>query len=79
MDKARKVVTEDVSVSDLPEAVRGDFGPEDVVRVTLEAQSEPQAEAEVPRYIKFAGIAAHKNTTIEEAVARVRALRDEWD
>jgi hypothetical protein len=79
MDETRKVITEDVAVSELPEKVRGDFDADDVVRVTLEAKPVAATGSAEPRYLKFAGIAAYKNTSIEEAVARVRALRDEWD
>jgi hypothetical protein len=79
MDETGKVVAEDVAVSELPEKVRGDFEPDAVVGVTLEARPDAPAESAEPQYLKFAGIAAYKNTSIAEAVDRVRALRDEWD
>jgi hypothetical protein len=76
MSETKKVVTEDVAVSDLPEKVRGDFKPDDLVSVTLEQPAAP-----VPRHdaLKYAGIGAYMNTSIEEAVARVREWRDDWD
>ena len=79
MDETRKVITEDVAVSELPEKVRGDFSADEVVRVTLEQQPKLLEEGEEPAYLKFAGIGAYMNTSIEEAVARVRALRDDDD
>ena len=76
MSRTKKVVTDDVAAGELPERLRGEFEPQEVVRVTVE--EKPRVAAE-PRYKKFQGIAASRNTSIEEAVARVRALRDEWD
>jgi hypothetical protein len=76
MSEARKFTVDDVAAGELPERLRGAFGPDDLVRVTVE---EKPVVSDEPRYKKFLGIAASRNTSIDEAVARVRSLRDEWD
>lgn len=68
-----KIVIDDYPVENLPEDVRRGIAAGERVRVTVET-GDPR-----PRYLRFHGIAAHKKTTVEDAVARVRALRDEWD
>ncbi|MCB8839700.1 DUF4131 domain-containing protein [Aurantimonas sp. VKM B-3413] len=73
MTELKKIILDDYPVENLPEDMRQDFEPGERVRVTVEPYRKE------PRYLRFHGIAAHKKTTIEEAVARVRALRDEWD
>ncbi|MEX6508788.1 hypothetical protein [Jiella sp. M17.18] len=73
MNELRKIVVDDYPADNLPEDIRKDLDPGQRVRVTVEPYRQE------PRYLRFHGIAAHKKTTIEEAVARVRALRDEWD
>ncbi|MBO0905758.1 hypothetical protein [Jiella sonneratiae] len=73
MSEQTKIVVDDYPVDNLPEEVRRGIGAGERVRVTVETG------APLPRYLRFHGIAAHKKTTVEEAVARVRSLRDEWD
>ena len=73
MDEAKRVVVENYPAGKLPDDVRGDIDPAHRVRVTVE-----DADAG-PRYKRFQGAAAHRNTSVEDAVSRIRALRDEWD
>ncbi|BDA82665.1 hypothetical protein Sa4125_02070 [Aureimonas sp. SA4125] len=75
MNEARKFIVDDVAAGELPERLRGAFGADDLVRVTVE---EIPADRK-PRYLRYWGAASHLGTTTEEAVARIRALRDEWD
>ena len=64
----------------LPADLRGKIRPEALVTVTLVDEPVEPAHAEtVPKYLRYWGIAAHKNTSIEDAVTRIRKLRDEWD
>ena len=76
MSEARKFTVDDVAAGELPERLRGAFEVNDLVRVTVEEKPVVSVE---PQYKKFRGIAASRNTSIDEAVARVRSLRDEWD
>ncbi|WAJ30141.1 hypothetical protein [Antarcticirhabdus aurantiaca] len=72
MSEARHI-TLDLRPDELPsELGRGVHG-KAPVHVDV-AQSDPE-----PRFMRFRGIGAYRNTSVEEAVARVRALRDEWD
>lgn len=73
MSDVRRLTLEGQRVEDLPEEIRTGIAPSATVTVKL----EPSASQ--PRYMKYHGAAAYMNTSIEEAVARVRALRDEWD
>ena len=61
--------------------LRGDIDPTHTVRVVVEdlGLHDDTRKAVAERVLRLAGIAGHKNTSIEAAVARVRALRDEWD
>jgi hypothetical protein len=77
MSEQKRIVVEDFPVERLPEELRQGLVMGHRVRVTIE--DDPQATPKEPRYRRFRGIAADRNTSIEEAVARVRALRDEWD
>ena len=77
MSEHKRIVLEDYPAERLPEELRRGITPGHRVRVTIE--DEREASTTEPRFRRFRGIAAEKNTSIEEAVARIRTLRDEWD
>ena len=76
-----KIVVEHYPVERLPEDLREGFGRGDSVRVTVEADPPvAMTAAEVVATMKRR-LADRDNAgvTVGEAVARIRALRDEWD
>ncbi|GGD05524.1 hypothetical protein [Aureimonas glaciei] len=77
MSEATKFIIDDFPAGELPASVRRNIDPTHRVRITVEEIPE-QADKE-PRYLRYWGAASHLGTTTEEAVARIRALRDEWD
>lgn len=75
-----KIVREHYPASRLPEELRAGLPPDASVTVTVEEErmkSRPNPEA-LLSLIREAQ-ANSRGTTMEEAVARIRALRDEWD
>ena len=75
-----KIVIEHYPASKLPDEVRGSIPRDALVDVTVEESSPPLAishEELVMRTQKYWRTAP--GTTIEEAIARIRELRDEWD
>tara|TARA_R110002020_G_scaffold143866_5_gene316637 strand:- start:953 stop:1192 length:240 start_codon:yes stop_codon:yes gene_type:complete len=79
MNKINRTV-EHYPASRLPAELRGHTRPETLVTVTLlEEPEDPAPVEELPKYLRYWGIAAHKDTSIAEAVTRIRKLRDEWD
>ena len=88
-------ITRTLSVDELPEDVRSKFVSGTPVSVTFEGEMNPsttarEAEAASPlspeeierrkeAIRRLWGVGADLGTTTEEAVARIRALRDEWD
>ena len=77
MGEQKRIVTDDFPAERLPEELRRGIDPGHRVRVTVE--DEPASAGTEPRYRRFHGIAAEQGTSIDQAVERVRALRDEWD
>ena len=76
-----RVIHRELTAGELPESLRGDIDPTHRVRVVVE-EIEPEArdrKALAARILALAGICADRNTSTEQAVARVRAIRDEWD
>jgi hypothetical protein len=77
-----KIVRDRYPVSLLPEDLRLGLPPGSMVRVTLEAEGQPPAKS---MHEVLADVAAARKagtwplTTQDEAVARIRELRDEWD
>ncbi|MBP0615990.1 hypothetical protein [Jiella mangrovi] len=66
--------------SRLPADLRGNTKPDALVTVTLVEEPVDAEPAEaLPKYLRYWGIAAHKDTGVAEAVTRIRKLRDEWD
>jgi hypothetical protein len=76
-----KVVRDHYPVSLLPEDLREQVGNVKSVRVTLEPtdSSEVSLSEIIERARRLRAEGKIKPVTTEEAVARIRALRDEWD
>ena len=78
-------ITEQISPDELPPRLRDRFKPGTSVRLTVvgEAKDMPftpeEIEARKNDLLKYWGAFSHLGTTTEEAVTRIRALRDEWD
>ena len=75
-----KIVLEHYPASKLPVELRGNIAPEASVKVIVEEESQrpPMTREELLKSLADAR-AGGTDVTIEEAVARVRQLRDEWD
>jgi hypothetical protein len=76
-----KIVRENYPASKLPEELRPTASPTARVTVVIEADepSPPKSLSEVRHEIEEAKrLGKWPATTADEAVARVRALRDEW-
>ena len=74
MSQSKRIVIDDFPAEKLPAELRGDIADGHRVRVIVEDFVKDE-----PRFRRFHGIAAEKNTSVEEAVARIRSQRDEWD
>lgn len=75
-----KIVLEHYPAAKLPEELREGIEPGASVRVTVEEEArrkplDPEKLLELMR----AAQANAPGTTLDEAVARIRALRDEWE
>ncbi|PZQ11250.1 MAG: hypothetical protein DI565_18295 [Ancylobacter novellus] len=86
MDERDKIIREDYPVERLPDDLREGLGDVARVRVTVEtARKKPMTDkqkawAEIKQLIdELHRSPGFKPVTSEEAAARVRALRDEWD
>lgn len=76
-----KIVREHYPASKLPAELRAGIAPGASVRVTIEEEEEtrkPLGRAELLASLREARKHA-PGVTLEEAVARVRELRDEWE
>jgi hypothetical protein len=74
-----KIIREHYPVSKLPAELRAGIAPGASVRVTIEEETlKPLNRAELLASLREAREQA-PGVTLEEAVARVRELRDEWD
>lgn len=78
MSHAKRTVVEHATAAELPPRFRGDFEPGTQVTVIV-AEKEPLGQSKQSKYLRCWGIAADRNNGIEDAVARIRELRDEWD
>ncbi|MEN5083192.1 hypothetical protein ABE438_11965 [Bosea sp. TWI1241] len=84
-----KVVREHYPVEKLPADLRAEMEGVSTVTVTIDAEPEPQAgedrrgKASWPELLErlrtLRASGEIEPVTSEEAVARIRALRDEWD
>lgn len=79
MGEMNKIVRQHYPVSQLPADLRAQFAEDTSVTITIEEEiRKPLTREQLLEMFEK----ARKNspgTTLEEAVARVRALRDEWD
>lgn len=77
MDERKRIVVENYPASDLPAKLRGGIDPAHRVHVVVEDIDEER----MPRrcLIDFLGAAKGVYGDADEAVAYVRALRDEWE
>ena len=73
-----KIVREHYPVSKLPEDLREGIPPGASVRVVVEEERRPLSKEEFLNSLQEARRHA-KGVTLDEAVARIRELRDEWD
>lgn len=74
-----KIVLEHYPASKLPEELRGDIPVGESVKVTVEVEDrKPLTRDQLLELISKVQAKGY-NTSLEEAVARVRELRDEWD
>lgn len=75
-----KIVLEHYPASKLPRELRGDIAVGASVKITVEEESlrRPMTRGELLKSFQDARTNA-KGVTLEEAVARIRELRDEWD
>lgn len=75
-----RIVREHYPVSKLPEELRQGLEPNGSVTVTVEeeARKAPSADEMRKQFLEVRKSLKHK-VTVEEAVARIRELRDEWD
>ena len=74
-----KIVLEHYPASRLPADLRGKFAPGASVTVTVEEEVRKPLSREALLELMRKAQANAPGTTLEEAVARIRALRDEWD
>lgn len=79
MSQLKRVVTKRFPAGELPELVRAGIEPDHPVTVVVYEEPEPPIADFETKLDRFWGAAAHLGTTSEEAVARIRALRDERD
>ena len=83
-----KIVRDHYPVANLPEDLREGFGAGDTVRVVIEmedkngvddSQRKPMTGKEAAEAIRRYKALGRPSVSPEEAVARIRELRDEWD
>jgi chorismate-pyruvate lyase len=75
-----RIVRAHYPVSKLPEELREGLEPDGSVTVTLEEEirKAPSVDEMRQQWLEVRKALKHK-VTVEEAVARIRELRDEWD
>lgn len=75
-----RIVREHYPVSRLPEELRQGLEPDGSVTITLEEEASRVPTADEMR-LQWREVRKRleRKVTVEEAVARVRELRDEWD
>ncbi len=76
---SKRVVIDDFPASELPAAMRGDIDPSHRVRVVVEDRSRNRWLDLIAQVKAYQAKRTTPPVTSEEAAARIRALRDEWD
>jgi hypothetical protein len=79
MGDMNKIVTEHVRAADLPAHVRGNLPEGTMVKVTVEAEPEPEAVKSRRSLVSLIGLAPKRHASMEEIVKEISDLRDEWD
>lgn len=74
-----KIVREHYPASKLPDDLRTGLPGSATVRVTIEAESTKLTVQEMLEQLKQVRQKLPHKVSIEEAVQRIRTLRDEWD
>jgi hypothetical protein len=74
-----KIVHQHVPASALPEELREGIDASALVTVTVQQEAKEPADWNKLRELAEAARKRATGVTTEEAVARIRALRDEWD
>lgn len=84
MDEREKIIREDYPADRRPEDLRAGLG--DVTRVRVTVEAEPAVTDKRKRWKEIEALIdqlhrspGFKPVTSDEAVARIRELRDEWD
>lgn len=76
----KTVLTHHIKAAELPAHLRGDIPPEAYVNVRVEGEQSPLSLHTLLDMLDTArSNPAIPHVSKEEAVARIRALRDEWD
>ena len=74
-----KIVLEHYPASKLPEELRTGIDRRASVKVTIEVEKRSTLDRDALLSLMERVRAKEYNTTLDEAVSRVRSLRDEWD
>jgi hypothetical protein len=69
------IIRKETVASALPDDLRGNIDPANAVRVQVEDLGRKPARGE--RVLALAGAARHMKTSVADAVARIRELRDD--
>jgi hypothetical protein len=74
MDDTKHHVIDSVSASDLPDRLRGDIDPAEIVTVTVTVKNTPE-----PTFEEIFESLHESRVFSDDPVLRVRALREEWE
>lgn len=74
-----RIVREHYPASQLPDELRGQISENASVTVIVEEEARKPLSREALLELMREAQAHAPGTTVEEAVARIRALRDEWE
>jgi hypothetical protein len=78
----KRIVKEHYPVAELPEDLRREIGNETEVRLTIELRAPRSTKSLAEIFTQADALrrsGAIRPVSIDEAVARIRTLRDEWD
>ena len=74
-----KIIRKHYTVDKLPEDLRVLLDPSKPVTLVIEQEDEATQSGTKESFRRFFGAAKEQNTSVREAVERIRSLRDEWD